>query len=75
MHGNIQTALGLNPLMVMFTPLLGWVIVSQFCVVIRGRPLPGLFTPARWIWILFTVIMTFWILRNIPVFPFDILSP
>jgi len=75
MHGNIQSALDFNPLTVVFTPLLGWMIVSQFSVVIRGRPLPWLLTPALWMWILSVIIIIFWILRNIPVFPFNVLAP
>lgn len=75
MHGNILAAFNLNPLMVLFTPLLGWIILSQLCVVIRARPLPRLFIPAFFIWILFAVIIIYWILRNIPVFPVNILAP
>ena len=75
LHGNISAAFGLNPLMVLFTPLLGWVIVSQSSVALRGRPLPALFVPAFWIWVLFAVIMVYWVARNVPVYPLTLLAP
>ena len=75
LHGNILAAFDLNPLMVLFTPLLCWVVVSLCCVVVRGRPLPTLFVPALWIWVLLAVITVYWVARNIPVYPLKLLAP
>ena len=75
LHGNILAAFGMNALMVLFIPLLSWVVVSQCCVAVRGRPLPALFVPAWWIWILLAIIIVFWVLRNVPFYPFTLLAP
>lgn len=75
LHGHLLTALGLNPLMVLMLPIIGYFFISQVLIVIRGQPLPRIFIPARWLWLLFALIITYWILRNIPYFPFNYLAP
>ena len=75
LHGNLVRAFGLNPLMVLSLPFLGYVFLSRVVLVGRKRPLPGVFIPAFWIWIIGAVILGFWILRNIPFYPFNLLAP
>lgn len=40
-----------------------------------GWKLPNVFYFSRTPWIIFGVIVLFWILRNIPVYPFSVLAP
>jgi len=75
LHGDMAAAFGLNPLTVLSVPLMAWFAISQLSVVVRGRALSGPTIPASWIWALFTVIMLFWILRNVPVAPLTALAP
>jgi hypothetical protein len=73
LHGHLTGALDRNPLAVVMLPLVlaAWVV--------WGLRLAGLTAwtptaiPARWIWVLLTAIVAFWILRNIPGWAF--LSP
>jgi hypothetical protein len=72
LHGNIIKALDLNPLMVLMLPVLILLIVLPL---IMKKAVTNSFLKINWGWILFSVIVVFWILRNIPFFPFNILAP
>ncbi len=37
--------------------------------------MPEVFIPANWIWMLLGVIVLFWVLRNVPAYPFTVLAP
>jgi hypothetical protein len=65
-HGNLLTALSYNPLLVLMLPALVYLLFRQ--------P-PGMFRDARWAWVLGGVVILYWILRNIPVYPFTLLAP
>ncbi len=75
LHGNLTAAMGLNPLMVLSLPYLGYAYFSLWSRATRGRSLPGRFIPAVWLWLLLAAIILFAIVRNIPVYPFTILAP
>lgn len=75
LHLNIAAAFSLNPLAVLSLPFLGYAFVSYAAYGIRGRRLPSVFVPPVLIWILLAVIISFWILRNIPSHPFSLLAP
>jgi hypothetical protein len=74
--GNAVRAFGLNSLMVLSSlPFLGHVFLSCVMLVGRKRISSGIFVPAFRIWIIEAVILGFWILRNIPLYPFNLLAP
>lgn len=75
LHLNVGAALRLNPITVLATPFLGYALLSRAMLGLRGRSLPRAFIPAAWIWALFGVILVFWFLRNLPVYPFLLLAP
>jgi len=75
LHGHIGAAFGLNPLMVVLLPFLGFSLLSYIIAGISGRRLPNVFIPASFIWGLLGFIILFWILRNIPFYPFSLLAP
>jgi Protein of unknown function (DUF2752) len=72
LHLNIGAAFMLNPLTVLILPLIIYAFVSLVAEVVRGRPLPRLFDSPRYTWALFAVVMLFWVLRNIPMYPFNL---
>lgn len=74
-HGHVAAAFGLNPLMVLSLPFLGYAFLSRASLGIRGRPLPGVSVPPYWHWLLLGTILAFWLLRNIPLYPFSFLAP
>ncbi len=75
LHGHLTIAFWLSPLMVLSLPFLGYRFLSYLMVGIRGWSLPNIFLPASCIWIYLGVVLLFWGLRNIPVYPFSLLAP
>jgi hypothetical protein len=75
LHGHLITAFGLNPLMVLSLPFLGYCFLSYVIGGIRGRSLPVLFIPPIAIWLFLGAVLLFWVLRNIARYPFSWLTP
>ena len=73
--GDIVAAFGLNPLMMSSVPFVGYALLSGIRRDLTGRSLPTVFIPSFWIWLLLGVVISFWVLRNIPVYPFSVLAP
>ena len=74
LHGNVMAALRLNPLMVLSLPLLAYCFVGDFVHEVSGYRLPTLRIGPGPVWVLLVVILTFWIVRNIPCSPFVLLA-
>ena len=75
LHGNLWAAMRLNPLAVLLLPPVAYGSVSIALKAVGRKPLPSVFIPAFWIWTLLAVILLFWVLRNIPYYPFSLLAP
>ena len=76
LHGHLFTALGFNALFVLILPFLLYAIAAQVLQAAYGRPVlrtvPLSGRNARtllWVFVAFTL------LRNIPLYPFDLLAP
>lgn len=74
-HGHLLTALNYNVLMVLSLPFFGYTFVSYALVAVRGRGLPKPFIRPVFLKAILWIYIAFWILRNIPVYPFTLLSP
>lgn len=72
LHGNVETALLLNPLMFLLLPVLLYTLVRHTKAAVTGEVLRGNRVPAHYIWALFGVILFFWIVRNVPGYPFPV---
>jgi uncharacterized protein DUF2752 len=72
LHGDIVSALEFNPLMVLLLPFLLYSLVRYTAAAVSGRPLQRHNLDAKYIWMLFGVIMSFWIFRNTRFYPFPI---
>lgn len=75
LHGHVATAFGFNPLMVASLPFLGYSFLSYCMVEIRGKSLPTVFVPAIFVWMYLGVVLLFWVMRNISIYPFSLLTP
>lgn len=73
-HGNLIGALNYNALMVISLPFVGYTFISYALLAARGRGLPKPFIRPAYIRALFWIVLAFWILRNIPVYPLTLLS-
>jgi hypothetical protein len=74
-RGHLLTALGLNPLMILSLPFIGYYFISHATLAAVGRPLRTVFVRPVLIWALLEVILAYWVLRNIPIYPFSVLAP
>ena len=75
LHGNLRAAWAMNPLTVTLLPFLTYGLTSSSLFELRGQGLPRVFLPAVWIRVLCAVIILFGIARNLPMHPFDLLTP
>lgn len=75
MHGRFLRALKHNPLLFIVLPVLIYVITSRTARWLTGTGLPEVRLTKRVIMGIFWVVMTYWIIRNIPVYPFTLLAP
>lgn len=74
-HGNLGIAFGLNPLMVLTLPFIAYSILKYSAAGILGWQECKIFIPSALIWSLLVVIISFWVLRNLPYYPFTLLAP
>jgi hypothetical protein len=71
----LLVALGLNPLMVLSLPFVGYAALSQARLAVLDSPLKSVFIGPRPIWALLVLILAYWVLRNVPAYPFSPLAP
>ncbi|HET9528616.1 MAG TPA: DUF2752 domain-containing protein [Pyrinomonadaceae bacterium] len=70
LHGHFDTAFTLNPLLLLSIPFLLFALLRYSAIVMRGGvPRPNAL-PAPIIYAIFFVILSFWIFRNTPFYPF-----
>ncbi|MFT5435382.1 MAG: hypothetical protein ACI840_000013 [Ulvibacter sp.] len=75
-HGNILDAFGFNPLMVLSIPLVLYGFgVKAWNYLNSTNHRFKLFYNNFFIYTYFIIVLLFWILRNIPIAPFNYLSP
>ena len=70
LHGDLFAAFEFNPLLILSLPFLFYALVRYTNAAMRGRPLKGNQLNAKYIWLLFVVILSFWVFRNTPIYPF-----
>jgi hypothetical protein len=75
LNGNFRQALAYNILAPILIPAVGLAALSSLWLWVWGTT-PRFPTPPRWVPITFGVLVgVFWIVRNIPVYPFTLLAP
>jgi hypothetical protein len=75
LHGHFLPALHDNALLVLLVPPLGGVLLWQTFSTRLARPWSINQLHPAWVWTLVAVVLTFGALRNIPLYPFTLLSP
>ena len=74
LHGNLIAALRLNPLMVLSLPFLAYAFLEEIVYRASGYRLRRARIGAGAIWLLLALILAFWVLRNVPCYPFSLLT-
>jgi hypothetical protein len=72
LHGELLGAFQLNPLIVLVLPFLLFALVRYTYAVLRGKPMKKNQLDAKYIWMLFVVVLSFWVFRNTPWYPFPL---
>jgi hypothetical protein len=75
LHGHLGAALGLNLLMVLSLPFLGFHFLLYANAAFRGRPWRGVSLKPIWIRAILCLVILHGVLRNIPFGPFSWLAP
>ncbi len=70
LHGHFIAAFMLNPLLLLAFPFLLFAFVRYSVVVMRGGIPRRNTIPASFIYALFAIVVSFWIFRNTPIYPF-----
>ena len=69
-HGHFEAAFMLNPLLLLGLPFIFAALLRYSVIVMRGGvPRPNAL-PAPYIYALFVIIVSFWVFRNTPFYPF-----
>lgn len=75
MHGRFLQAFNHNPLLFIVSPVLIYAIISRTKRWLTGTGLPEVTLTKRAIMGIFWVVLAYWIIRNIPIYPFTLLAP
>lgn len=70
LHGHFAAAFMLNPLFLLAIPFLLYAFLRYSVVVMRGGIPRQNALPASYIYALFVIVVSFWIFRNTPLYPF-----
>ncbi len=72
LHGHFATAFMLNPLLLLAIPFILFAFLRYSVIVMRGGvPRPNTL-PASVIYAMFVIIVSFWIFRNTPFYPWRV---
>jgi hypothetical protein len=69
--GHLGAALSYNVLAVVILPVLLWGLFASLTGALGGPRWKSISVARPWIWIAFAVVIGFWVVRNLPVAPFD----
>jgi hypothetical protein len=70
LHGHIEAAFFLNPLFVIALPFIAYAFLRHTSFSLQGKtPRPNAL-PAPYIYLIFFVVVSFWVFRNTPFYPF-----
>ena len=75
LHGDVSQALAYNPLFVLTLPLLVVVGLRFLVDLWTGRPSPDRRLPRWCVYSILGLILAFWVLRNVDVYPLNLLAP
>ena len=71
LHGHFLEAFTLNPLLLIGLPFLLFILFRYSVYALRGITPRKNILPASFIYALFFIIMSFWIIRNTSIYPFE----
>ena len=70
LHGHVIAAFELNPFFLVAIPFLLYALIRYSVIVMRGGVPTHNRLPPRYIYAVFFIVLSFWIFRNTPFYPF-----
>src|SRR5258705_13398139 len=70
LHGDVIGAFEFNPLVILSLPFLFYALVRYTSAARGGRPVKWNQLDVKYIWVLLAVVLSFWVFRNTPFYPF-----
>jgi len=70
LHGDVIAAFEFNPLMILSLPVLFYALVRYTSAAWGDRPLKWNQPDVKYLWVLLAVVLSFWVFRNTPYYPF-----
>jgi hypothetical protein len=74
-HGDVLTALHFNALLPVYAFVFGFMFVSMILIAVRGRGLSWKIFPPSAMYGFLVLAAVFFVLRNLPFYPFTLLAP
>ena len=75
-HGDIGTAMHFNALIPLYSLIFGYLLISLVLLAVRGRGLSfSVFRKPWLLWMVAVLALLFAVLRNLPLYPFNLLYP
>jgi hypothetical protein len=76
LHGRLLGAFDLNPLLVLSLPLVTYLVLAEFNALTGWKVIfPRVSFRPFFYKLLIAIVVLYWILRNIPAYPFSLLAP
>lgn len=75
LHGDVTRAFDMNPLGLLLAPVLGYVLVRDALELLGLARLPRIPLTPKIVVGLVVLVFAYWVLRNVPVYPFTLLAP
>ena len=69
LHGKVVAAFEFNPLLIVSLPFLLYALVRYTTAAVHGRPLHWKQVNPKYVWLLVAAILSFWVFRNTPFYP------
>jgi len=70
LHGHVLEAFMLNPLLLLGLPFVLFLFIRQSAFIMRGTTPRRTAVPPSAVYALLFIILSFWIVRNTPIYPF-----
>lgn len=74
-HGDVLTALHFNAMLPIYSFIFLYFFASMILIVVRGRGLSWKVFPPAAIYGFIFLVAAFFVLRNVPIYPFTLLAP
>ena len=75
LHGDIAGAWAMNKLMVVSIPFVLWMLAGSLPPVKQINSRLARVLPPKTVWLIPAIVVLYWILRNVPYYPFTLLAP